>query len=157
MTICTARANTLLPAPDPVNYLPTMSNQHLPPPRYQDDSEAAVETGGGIDDIRDSDPLLVGSRSTSPKQVKPHHYDFSEESEISAFPPRYDRPAHSHTTAHRRAFRGIFLTIGYLTAFGLIFVLATPLVLLYRQGVFDDGLQSALLKPHADHTAFPTK
>jgi hypothetical protein len=62
---------------------------------------------------------------------------------------------HSRTAGRRSFVTSLALTTSTL----IILILAAPLFLLWRNGVFDDGWKDALRGPlpKPDHEAFPTK
>lgn len=83
----------------------------------------------------------------------------SEEYELSeSLLPQYNPKSTSQPVSvavRRRRGGSICLTFVSICCCGVLVVLATPLVLLYKQGVLVEGLSNAL-RPQPDYAAFPT-
>lgn len=123
-----------------------------PPPKYRDEVEDLAEEGEAValypvDDQathRASPGLaqepLLGSKGEPNRVTSP------------AFHP-------SGSAQRRRIGRSVVFAVTLCVSLGLVVTLATPLALLYHNGVFDDGLKQALLagKTRPDRQAFPTK
>lgn len=124
-----------------------------PPPKYRDEIDDFAEEGEAVALYPLND--VNGQRLSSPGQAQEPLLGSKSQpsrSSSSAF--------HASTPKQRRRIgRSVVFAVTLCVSLGLVVTLATPLALLYHNGIFDDGWKETLLagKTRPDRHAFPTK